>query len=203
MARDPRSDEESGLSKYLPLLLLLLAGYLLYQGLQDADGEIRLSSISRKDPRVQERVNRHLEKTVEVMEMRKTRAIIEGTRSAMEYGTTKPVEAVQVRPEGVDLRRDSRAEIVVEDLGRETRVHDLPRNPTDMIHSQLFAEDAQKAEDAAYRKEYARQFIQNAKNAGWDVQLDENYRVISVKKAGQEAKGKAFQLFEDGSAGGF
>jgi hypothetical protein len=204
MAHDPRR-EESDLSKYLPLLLILGAGVLLYFGLNGQGGGLVSSGASRSDPRVKNRVNSHLEKTVETMEMRKTQMIIQNTRAALEYGQTKPEVAVAPPSEGVDLRKDVRADIVAEDLGRETRVHSIPSNPTDLIHSQLFAEESQKAEDAAFKAEYARQFIQNAKAAGWEVQLDDNYKVISVKKARapSQSSGKGFQLFEEGSAGGF
>lgn len=207
MAHNPRRDE-SELSKYLPLLLILGAGVLLYYGLNGQGGGSAGSlsgGLSHSDPRVHKRVNAHLEKTVETMEMRKTQMIIQNTRAALEYGQTKPEVAIAPPAEGVDLRKDGRADIVAEDLGRETRMHSMPSNPTDLIHSQLFAEDAQRAEDAAFKAEYARQFIQNAKAAGWEVQLDDNYKVISVKKARSpsQSSSKGFQLFEEGSSGGF
>lgn len=220
-------DEDSSFSKYLPLLLIFGAGVLLFYGLNGGGSDSSSGSgfgagsgsggrgrsgnagLSHTDPKVQNRINQHLEKTVETMEMRKAQMLIQNTRAALEYGNTKATVAVTAPREGVDLRKDGRAEIVAEDLGRETRSYSLPSNPTDLVHSQLFAEEAQKAEDAAYRAEYARQFIQNAKAAGWEVQLDDDYKVISVKKARSPSQsgnsaGKGFQLFEDGgSSGGF
>ena len=38
------------------------------------------------------------------------------------------------------------------------------------------------AHNEAYRKEYVRQFLDNARRAGWEIRLDDDYRVISAKR---------------------
>jgi hypothetical protein len=62
----------------------------------------------------------------------------------------------------------------------------------DRIQNELFNEDFEKTYDETIKNAIAQEFIKNAHQAGFTIQLDENYRVIRVGKIKQE---QPFSLF--------
>lgn len=194
-------EKKSKENRLLPLLLIGAGGLILLWAFMGGAGG---SSLSLKDPEVQNRINQHLSKTSEAIEMRKTGMVIQNTKSALEYSKSRPGVAVSAPSEGSDLREDFRADMVAEDLGRTSPQDNLGQHSsaTDAIQSQVFEQEIQQMEDAAYKAEYARQFVENAKKAGWDVLLDENYQVISVKKGRNPSQtGSGFRLFDGRGSG--
>jgi hypothetical protein len=61
------------------------------------------------------------------------------------------------------------------------------------IQNELFNEDFSNAYDETLKSAIAQEFIKNANQAGYSVQLDDQYRVMKVGKLKQE---KPFALFE-------
>lgn len=166
------------LQQWLPVGILAIAGVLLYSGLTSKD---EVGAKAEHKAKVQATVNKHLERTAEELEMQRRRAQIENARLALDYQNSAPGQAYKNPREGIDLERDLREERVAEDLGRGESSPDGPNNPMDLIHQQIFVDQKNHEADEAYKREYARQFIENARRGGYEVRLSEDYRVLSVK----------------------
>ena len=50
------------------------------------------------------------------------------------------------------------------------------------LQSELLQKQKQKELTAAYKVEYARQFVENARKHGYRIELSSDFRVLSVKK---------------------
>lgn len=195
--QSPRPEKKSDWQQYLPLALVVLGGGLLYVALQDGGGSGSLVSgrgPSARDEMVQEKVNKHLEFTAEKLELQKRRMQIENSRLALDYATSTAERPYVPQREGTELMHDRTAEDVAKDLGHGPKAKELPSNPVDLINHQLFEAEQAQASSEQYRKEYARQFVENGRRAGWDIRLSEDYRVLSVKPLKRKSAGQP--LFE-------
>lgn len=54
-------------------------------------------------------------------------------------------------------------------------------SPDEIVQQQLFNNQIQKYKDEKYKAEYAKQFIENARKGGFEIKLNSDYEVISVK----------------------
>lgn len=166
--------------KFLPVLLIAFAGLLLYFGLSGSSSE---PQTVQHDPKLQTKVNEHLRQTAEKMEMAKRQQALRSQQLVKEFNASVAETAYTAPSEGVDLQETDHSHEVAKDLGKtEESLRLGGSNASDLIHQQMFESQMAQQQDEAYRKEYARQFIENARRGGWDVKLDENYRVKSVKK---------------------
>jgi hypothetical protein len=182
-------------NQLLPLGLLAVAALVLYFAMSDGSSSLDKTQ-SARSAEVQETVNKHLEKTAEMLEMQRRRMQIENSRLALDYGRTVAERPYAAPKEGAELIEEAQAHRVAEDIGATQDANQaLPSNPMDLIHHQLFEAQAAAAADVEYKKEYARQFVENGRRAGWDITLDENFKVISVKPY-KRAPTNDFQLFQ-------
>lgn len=164
----------------LPVALVAGAALILFVALSDGGGAMKKRVV--RDEKTKVSVNEHLRKTAEQIEMQRRQMGIRNWQLANEYGQTVAERAYTPPKEGAELMEDGSAQNVANDLGKgETRPSGIPNNPADLVQYQLFAAQSAQEYSDSYRKEYARQFIENARRGGWEVRLDENYKVISVK----------------------
>ena len=188
------------------LLLLFLAGcfYYFYESIDTRapnrkDPGTPSEVISARSKRAEELVNRYIKTTNSKIEISKSQREIENKYKAPEIGQViiEP-ENYDPKLEGTNINSDRSLDALERDLnkGKETQTYYLPHN--EVLNDMA---ERQKAEEAyvAERKAYAKQFIENAKRNGFEVTLNENYQVTSVKKISQPEKDST-QLFEDSSA---
>ncbi len=200
----PQSSSHKDRSSLIVVLLLLGAGFLLFQYLgEEAPKKDSRQLASPKgttiksNPAYEQSVNRHLMMTNEKVEMARQRMEVDNTRFK-EFHETKAQTAYQ-SAEGVDLNGEGNAKSVAEDLGRGERKQSNSRSPHDVIQSELYNAQLNQAYTEEYRQEYARQFVENARRGGYKVQLDENYRVISVTPLRKPTQ--SLDLFEGEGSG--
>lgn len=174
----PRKRALGDVQQMVPLLVIAAAVGLLAAGLQGKKAE----KVSMNTPEVQQKVSKHLELTAQQLEIQRRRLAIENSKMIMDYSQSEPESAFAPQKEGVELMTDQTAEQVARDIGRrQADPTQMPNTPADLIHHQLFQEQQNREQSEAYKKEYARQFIENARRGGWDIKLNDEYRVISVK----------------------
>ncbi len=159
------------------LVIFALAGALLVFGFIDKSF---LSEKKVDRSKMQAAVNRHLLKTAEQLEMQKKRMQIESTKLNMTYLESKADQAYQPPKEGVNLIENQNSESVASDL-TETAAKGLTSNPMELIQHDLFVEEQRQKLSENYKKEYARQFIENARRGGYDIKLNDDFKIISVK----------------------
>lgn len=182
--------------KLLPVVFVAAAGILLYLGLSDSGQSSRAGNLAR-DERVQASANEHLRRTAEKMEMERRQQALRSWQLVNEYGKTVGERAYAPPREGAELQEGNSAESVARDLGRVRDQLDLENaSASELIHHQLFEAQNAEMQDKAFRDEYARQFIENARRGGWEIKLDANYKVISVKKIDRRSRASSeFELF--------
>lgn len=69
----------------------------------------------------------------------------------------------------------------------------------DQLNRKIMSEDEQRAQAEAEKKEYARQFIENARKDGYHIVLDDNLNVIKmlpIRKPSNNSTGPKYDQFE-------
>lgn len=181
MADEKPQKEKSFL---LALLLFIGAGLLLLLALDSESPQRGLSSDSRaKTPEYEKHVNKHLMLTNDRLTMERQKMALENAR-VNDFRATTPQQAYSNSDSGLDLSVDRRAYEIANELGRGEKKRDQqqPMTPDEMIQRDLFESQQTQEYSQAYREEYARQFVENARRGGYKVILSEDLtRVISVQ----------------------
>lgn len=185
-------------SKLLAVLLFVGAGALILMSMgteQARKGSVAPASV--KTEKFEKSVNKHLMYTNEKMDLQRRRMEIENARLATDFNATKSQATYQPQTSGVDLSTDSRAAEVANEIGRGVRNEDEALSPHDVIQKELFNADQNAEYTQAYKVEYARQFVENARRGGYKVILDDQYRVKQVIpiRNPSEAGSSNIQLF--------
>lgn len=183
MDRTQESHQKTKSSWILLVLLLLAAGFFYFLGTQETktSQKLRSSQISAYSNETNEVVNKHLSITSQALEIKRKKMNIENQFSAPQIGESVVSKEQKPKDYGVDHSADTNESNAYEDLNRYR--HELRATDPDRIIRDQIAEQEDTAEyDQAYREEYARQFIENARRNGYEVKLNSDYVVISVKK---------------------
>lgn len=167
-------------SMFLALLLFFGAAGLLFVYLDS--GEVHSSSSSPNAPvtkteKYEQAVNKHLMLTNEKIQQQEQRLRLEHANK--EFGSAGAQRAYQ-NDNRLDLSQDTRAAEIANELGRGERREEYT-SPHDVVQKEIFESQQRDEYSQAYREEYARQFVENARRGGYKVMLSEDLtRVISV-----------------------
>lgn len=148
----------------------------------------RTASIDVQDPvnrqRLETMVNRHVQMTNRQMEIEKEKIKMEATFSIPKVGQ---FVVQKDSNKAFNLNVDNVENNAARDL-RDTRT--LTMSANDVIQNELLhgGQGAQQpVYDDEYRREYARQFIENARRNGYEVTLSPDLKVIGVRQISGEA----------------
>lgn len=178
MANEKSQKEKSML---MALVLFLAAGALIFAYLSGENKKKQPGAAAvTKTKKFEQSVNRHLMLTNERMELEKQRMALENAKILNNpISATRPQKAYS-NDDRLDLSGDMRAADVAKELGRGPRQEEII-SPHDVVQKEIFNEELARQQSQAYREEYARQFIENARRGGYNVKLSEDLsRVISV-----------------------
>lgn len=171
----------------LGLSFLFLAGFLAYLAMQPTSDSQAKPTFSVNDPKVQEIANRNLFLTAKQIELEQQKAEVENKLTAPFVGQKIIDQTHQMKPQGVDHSVDRSEEIAYRDLGRDRR--DVAMyGPQHVIQRDLYEQQQLAHYTEEYQKEYARQFLENARRAGYEVTLSPDYVVLSVRKIRQSPR---------------
>lgn len=197
MAEDKKQKESSML---LALLLFLGAGGLIFAYLSSEDTKPtrRGPSAAVKTQKYEQLVNRHLMFTNENVEQARQKMALENAQILNKsFNATKPQQAY-VPEDRLDLTNDNSAAQMADELGRGSR-NEQVWSPHDVVQKELYQEQVLQEQSQAYREEYARQFVENARRGGYKVILSEDLtRVLSVTPIRTPSNGGAgrFELLQ-------
>lgn len=164
----------------LALLLFLGAGGLIFAYLGSENKSKNGVSSVTKSQKYEQSVNRHLMLTNERMELEKQRMALENAKLLNNSLKGARPQNGYANDDRLDLSTDTRPAEVANELGRGQKQEDIV-SPHDIVQKELFNEEQAQEYSQAYREEYARQFIENARRGGYNVKLSEDLsRVISV-----------------------
>lgn len=188
-------------SMMLALLLFLGAAGLVFAYLSSEEKAPKKTGApaSVKSEKFEKSVNRHLMLTNERIEMARQRMQIENSQALnADFSSTRPQQAYE-NPNRLDLSQDTRAQEIAEELGRAGR-REESMSPHDIVQKELFNADQAQEYSQAYKEEYARQFVENARRGGYKVILSEDLsRVIKVIPIRNPSN--SMNLFEDSGSG--
>lgn len=127
-------------------------------------------------------VNKHLWMTDQAVELSREQAEINSKFANLKVGEsiTLPKGKVEPKQMGVDHSADTNEMNAYNDLNRYPKTINAT-NPDYIIQGQLSDQEQSRQYEAAYREEYVRQFIENARRAGYDVVLNDDLVVVSVR----------------------
>lgn len=175
----------------VPIVLLLLSGICIVLFMTpESKNEAKLSPAKTKE--FEATVNRHLFKTSQKIEMNRQKMKVE-TFDMVDKGV-RPLPHSPEEPADVDLSVDPRTESLVHDLRRNVQEHSDPKNSNELIQTELFQQEQLQNYSEEYKRQYARQFIENAKNAGYRVIVNDQFKVISVSPIRNPAQD--FKIFD-------
>lgn len=169
------------ISKTSGLLFLLLAVALVGAAFFFDPGQQKSKATHKiEQSKVENLVNKHLIMTNKKIEL-------EQEKLRLEHLSTNPEVGASILPRGrhgalygVEQNSDRSETNAIRDLER-TKEMNLA-SPDAVIQSEFADRQSQEIQISNYRNEYARQFIANARAAGFAIELDDNFVVKSVKK---------------------
>lgn len=174
-----KNSKEDSKSFFLLLILLLGAGAFYLLGIQE-EKPIRTvkREVSAYSQEANQKVNDHLAWTNKKIELQARKRALEN------YSTPQVGDSIISKDNkdyGVDHSADTNESTAYQDLNRDR--HELrATDPDRVIRNQIYDQDAALAYEQAYREEYARQFVENARMNGYEVRLNDDFVVQSVKK---------------------
>lgn len=179
---NPSGDDSKKAALALFALAIVIGIAAFFLGSRNKDEEtaeaerIRISNEQRL--KVEASVNRHIQVTNHNIETDKEKIKIEA-------GFTIPrVGQLLSRPQNsdsyLDLRPDHNEMNPIRDLERRAESPPTP-SARDIVQAEMADQQAYNAAAEKAMQEYARQYIENAKQNGYDVKLGPDYRVIEVR----------------------
>jgi hypothetical protein len=84
-------------------------------------------------------------------------------------------------PTDLDFEADARERHLIGDLNRDRKKIESYLGPQSKIQSQVLEDQALLQHQERMRREYAEQFVRNARAGGYEVVLDDNFNIKSVK----------------------
>ncbi len=156
------------------------AGFLLWLAFGPQNQNVNHPSERHDLSHVENVVNKHLILTNKKIELAQEAARLKNVQTIPAVGEQilprwKPSEVV-----GVDQSYDRNELNAARDLARHPELS--LNSPGAIVQSEMADSEVTTQLESEQREEYARQFIQNARAGGYDVELDENYRVKKVRK---------------------
>lgn len=191
------SKQKKDKSYLLGLTLLLLSGIFMFLYLLP-DEKPKLNKTVQNEKEFESKVNKHLFSTSQKMELQRKKMEIETADIAAKRPSQSQNEESPER--GVDFTPDPRATALLNILRREVNGSPGPEGSNDLIQTELFELEQLQHYSEEYKKEYARQFVENARQAGYNVKMNDQYKIISVTPIRKPAQNIDLFQSEGGAA---
>lgn len=164
----------------LALLLFLASGFFLYLAFTSQQ-EVPENTLTASD-----QVNFNLQKTMQKQELERLRLQNE---HFSKFNRLDP-RSVRKKPEESSLRLeyDRTQDRVAEDLENRHAPRVLTKSVDDIVQTQLLNDYIAHEQNENARREYARQFIENARRNGYEIKLTSDFKVRSVRRIPMSGK---------------
>ena len=161
------------------LLLLLTAAFLVWSS---REVQPREPGPLSKAKNYDDLVNLHLQETYKNIQRQQIQAEIANDKEAPSLSETAPNKINRPQDLSLEFKQDPRIKEIPEMTGRAVKP-ELPDDvdPKVVIQKRLHEEQRWNEYSQAYREAYAKQFIENARRGGWDIKLNHEFKVLSVK----------------------
>ncbi|MCE3009572.1 MAG: hypothetical protein LW875_03040 [Proteobacteria bacterium] len=178
-------------SPVLALGLLVCAAFLYFLGfsetqIHDYDLSSQIDEVENSGDRT---VNHHLFLMDQKLQMEAIKMKQQNTFKAPDIrGNSVAPQPQDFLPLGIDHSQDTFETQVIQDLDNSPRKLDNYMSPDSQIQNLVIEEQIKREQELKFKKSIAQQFIENARAGGYDVRLDDNLNVVSVKKLRQPSQ---------------
>lgn len=180
------------------LLLFFLGVGILFlvddsQSQKNAQPQAKVGPVQIDEKEKIQRVNQHMkEMAIQVERDRLRRA--QEARNELKRAESGYAQEGYTHDQGLTFESEKSMEQLASELDRSQSLREDQLTPEQIVNNRLLDLQMEQKADMAYREEYARQFIENARAAGWEIRLGPNFEVLSVKKI----RPRKPSLFESG-----
>lgn len=198
MKASPKKEKDKS---WIFLLLLALGVLVILFSSQEPENSKtpERPQVSTFDPERSKRVDSHMKDTAYNLEADQRQRQIEAYQQLNKLHSTNTQSAYKP-DEQFSLESDPYMQSLTDDLDRSRSSSQYPMTPEEIVQQRLYENQQLNKASQAYREAYAEQFIENARKAGWEIELGPNFEVLSVKKL--KEKKRQPSLFEDLAPGG-
>lgn len=180
------------------LLISILLIYFLFSSEQRLDSVDPALKSNIRDQDFTKSVNQHLQyQNIEMELERKKRELELKQLRDLHNQQTEIVE--NQKKITVDMPAYSSEESVSKILGKFPKSKLETESLNEWIQQELYDKEKRAQYTEEYKKEFARQFVENARRKGWKVILNDEYKVLSVTPLNSSKSGT--YLFESGGGG--
>lgn len=145
-------------------------------------------------------VNRHLQDTAQRIKQSQQAVLVDNQRSrAKPLEETNPSEYYFAPKPGSSIEDNSEADPwrdLKQRLDSASELQSRGVEAGEEIQFKLFQEQQMREWSQTYRKAYAKAFIENARKAGYEIELSEDFKVLSIRKINREAGPSIFDPVE-------
>ena len=183
---------------------MIVSALLIFLGLENDSssshpnqtGSAEFSSTSGRvtNSAYDEKVNKHLFQTQAQKDLKAAKAKAENTMMAPDLHEVEAQTKYGSRNSGVQTHGDVWDDQIVEQF--EKTYQQETYKPDFQVQQDLYENQMMNQYDQAYREEYKKQFIENARRAGYQVKLGPDNKVMSVKPLKKPASIQDFPVTE-------
>jgi hypothetical protein len=181
------NDGAASLNKKFGAVLIIAAVFLIAYEVLNTSPSTLPPQNNRTNPTQRENdpqriLDAHLKETQQRLQLQKDeielRKRLDDTQNFEEHPSRTHLER---EPVPLELNTTDEAEKLAQDLKKNPIGSKRPSSPEEYLQMELFKAQEAATLNAAYKEEYARQFIANARKDGWEIKLNKDFKVISVK----------------------
>lgn len=184
-----KKENSNSANKYLSLLALgfiscsaLLIAISFESKNPETEGSADFSSLSPQ--KENQLINKHLLKTTEDIEYSKLKAQVENLKAVNSLSNSMPQKPVYTEENNFfDFSGDPRERQLAEDVGRANDVKPVNKNtPQSVIYESMIRDELSQKQDYEAKIAKAKEFIRKAREDGWAVVIDQNFRIKSYQR---------------------
>ena len=183
---------------------MIVSALLIFLGLENDSssqknsqaGSVEFSSRSGRvsNSAYDEKVNKHLFQTQAQKDLKAAKAQAENTMMAPDLHDVAAQTKYGGRNNGVQTHSDIWDDQIVQEFEKTQQQESY--KPDFQVQQELYENQMMNQYDQAYREEYKKQFIENARRAGYQVKLGPDNKVISVKPLKKPASIQDFPVID-------
>lgn len=175
------SSRDAAIALLLSGLFVLIVALISMNPKQEK--AVDLTAPAGEDVRPIDLVNKHLREIYDRQEIDRINAENMNLITAPSLHTSPPVEPVfHFDQMPISFDQDSLEEVVGQDLRIYASSQARQKTLNEQIQQEIIDDIKKSAEEEVYQKALADSIIKKARSQGFDVQVDENFKIKSVRK---------------------
>lgn len=196
-------DSEKSFAFIIVFLMMAMGFYFLFFGTlepsrnstaQDSGHSMELSSDLPEERRtlpssVEDSINRQLKNAQQSEDRGRQRVYWENLNSAPSIQAGELDSRVFIDekpPHPIRIEQYGPANEIAEQIRSNQRMNNISQSPAELIGRRIVRDQWLKEYDARYEAEYVRQFLENARAQGYEINLNENLEIIGIHEIQKE-----------------